>query len=57
MHAASGSSAATVGFPPRFRRPLERACCDQPDVVDKGGYHGEPKVSPLALDFLEETRD
>lgn len=55
MHAASRSSTAIVGFPPRLRRPLERARCDQPDVIDEGGHHGQSKVSLLVLNCVGGT--
>lgn len=56
MYAASRSGPAIVGFSPRLRGPLERARCDQPDVIDEGGYHGESKVSPSALNCVVEAR-
>lgn len=57
MHTASRSSAAVVGFPPRVRRPLERARGDQPDVVDEGDHHGESKASLLFIDYVVESSD
>jgi hypothetical protein len=57
MHTASRPSVAIVGFSSRFWRPLERACCDQPDVVDEGGYYGESKVRLLALDCVVKAKD
>ena len=44
-----------MGFSPCLRGPLECARGDQPDVIDKGGYHGKPKVSPFALSFVVEV--